>query len=208
MEDTAGIREGERPEAETEASEGERRQTSGRRYGAVAAAIALACAAMAVAAMAAAWAAASSAAPRAPAEQNPPPQPAASAWAEDNAPETPAAAGCEHEWQVMQEIVEVPAKTHEVRHEAVLGTRLEEHTVCNECFAVIDGATERHAAETGHAGYSTNVPVEVEYVEREAWAETVVDEPARQELAPGDRAVCALCGDEKVVRGEGDDASS
>ena len=105
-----------------------------------------------------------------------------------------AQAAHEHAWQPSYEIVSHPAATHEVEHPAVMASRVEEHTVCNTCMSPIDGMTAEHAEEYGHAGYTTGVPVAVDYVEQEAWTETVVDAEAYDELVKV-AAVCAACGE-------------
>lgn len=105
-----------------------------------------------------------------------------------------AQAAHEHSWQPVYELVSHPATTHEVDHPAVMATRVEEHTVCNTCMKPVDGMTAEHAEEYGHAGYTTGVPVAVDYVEQEAWTETVVDAEAYDELVEVARA-CASCGE-------------
>lgn len=88
----------------------------------------------------------------------------------------------EHEWQPIYGIREVPAETHEVEHPAVIGTRTVNHTVCNTCMENVDGAVEAHIEATGHEAYTHDVPVSEQYVEQEAYVETVVDVPARAEI--------------------------
>ena len=105
-----------------------------------------------------------------------------------------AQAAHEHSWQPVYELVSHPAEAHEVEHPAVVATRVEEHTVCNTCMKPVDGMTAEHAEEYGHAGYTTGVPVAVDYVEQEAWTETVVDAEAYDELVEVARS-CASCGE-------------
>ena len=58
---------------------------------------------------------------------------------------------------------------------------------------VIDGQASQHITETGHKGYSTNVPITNDVMVSEAWTETVVDEEAHDELVLNGE-VCSVCG--------------
>ena len=43
------------------------------------------------------------------------------------------------------------------------------HTVCNDCQQTIDGIADAHIKDTGHSGYSTNVPITGEVLVSDAW---------------------------------------
>ena len=106
-----------------------------------------------------------------------------------------------HDWTAVYELVEVPAVTHVVHHDAVYDTETVEETVCNTCGEVVTGATREHAEQTGHDGFTTGVPVEHEVLVSEAWDETVVDEPASSEMVHvADE--CAGCGEVRDVPDE------
>lgn len=115
--------------------------------------------------------------------------------------EDEADAGCEHDWTAVYDLRDVPAKTHVEHHATVYGTETSYETVCNACGAVITGETDRHRSETGHEGYTTGVPIENEVVERDAYDETVVDEPAAVELVHTSDE-CAVCGEVRDVPDE------
>lgn len=85
------------------------------------------------------------------------------------------------------------AVTRTVHHDAEYRTVTNMHTVCNDCGQVIDGRAAEHIADTGHAGYSTNVPVKEQELVRAAWDETVVDKAAWDEQVVVSEA-CSGCG--------------
>ena len=106
-----------------------------------------------------------------------------------------------HDWTAVYELVEVPAVTHVVHHDAVYDTETVEETVCNTCGEVVTGATREHTEQTGHDGFTTGVPIEHEVLVSEAWDETVVDEPASSEMVHvADE--CAGCGEVRDVPDE------
>lgn len=101
----------------------------------------------------------------------------------------------EHQWTTNWVIVETPAKTHTVEHDAVIESQTTYHTVCNICKAECDtaDAVAAHKAETGHnRGFTANVPITNDVVVTPAWTETVVDTPASEELVPNGE-ICTVC---------------
>ena len=74
------------------------------------------------------------------------------------------------------------------------------HTVCNECQQVIDGTADQHIRETGHSGYSTNVPITDEVLVSEGYTHEVTDTPAYDETV-ADEMVCTLCGETRPLDG-------
>lgn len=107
--------------------------------------------------------------------------------------EKPLESAHEHAWEPVLELRDVPAVTHLEHHDAIIGTQISYETVCNMCNAIVTGATGEHTNATGHPSFTRNVPIENELVERAAWDETVIDEPATVELVhTADR--CSGCG--------------
>lgn len=87
---------------------------------------------------------------------------------------------CDHDWEPYKAKKKtIAAKTHTEKIPATYETVTEYHTVCNTCKQKIDGKTKEHAAETGHEGYTTNVPISVTKVKTKASTKTVVDTPAK-----------------------------
>lgn len=99
----------------------------------------------------------------------------------------------DHEWTDLVETFHHDAETKTVHHDAVYEQSVERHTVCNVCKAAIDGKTREHAAETGHEGYTTGVPVTVEKLVKDAYDEEVVVEEAYDEERVIGRE-CGTCG--------------
>ena len=110
---------------------------------------------------------------------------------EDEVPHT-------HDWTITYKTVHHDAVTHTEQVPATYGTETTYHTVCNDCHAVIDGAAQAHLAESGHRGYSTNVPITNEVVLTEATTREVIDQDAWDESVP-DQAVCTTCGATEAV---------
>ena len=106
-----------------------------------------------------------------------------------------------HDWTAVYELVDVPAVTHVEHHDAVYGTETTYETVCNDCDAIVTGVTREHTAETGHTNFTTNVPIENETVEQEAYDETVVDTPATVQLVHTSDQ-CSTCGETRDVEDE------
>ena len=92
------------------------------------------------------------------------------------------------------------AETHTETVEPVYGNETTYHTVCNECQQVIDGIADQHIKETGHSGYSTNVPITDEVVVSEGYTREVTDTPAYDETV-ADELVCTLCGATRPLDG-------
>lgn len=101
-----------------------------------------------------------------------------------------------HDWTVTYKTVHHDAETHTEHVDAVYRPRTSYHTVCNECEQVIDGKADEHIRETGHSGYSTNVPIQDTVMESQAYDKVVTDKDAWDETVP-DKMVCATCGETK-----------
>lgn len=90
-----------------------------------------------------------------------------------------------HTWVPNYATVHHDAVYKDVWHEPVYDTETTYHTVCNDCKKTIDGFAADHIADTGHSGYSTNVPITNEVLKQagysepvlvsEGWDETVVE---------------------------------
>lgn len=109
---------------------------------------------------------------------------------------------CDHDWTITYKTVHHDAVTHTETVEPVYAERTTYHTVCNECKQVIDGKADEHIKETGHSGYSTNVPITDEVLESEGYTKEVTDTPAYDETVP-DKIVCTKCGAERPVEDAG-----
>lgn len=105
--------------------------------------------------------------------------------------------GCNHAWVARLETIRHPQETHEVKHPAIYEESLVGHTVCNECGAVIDGMAQGHLKESGHRGYTTQVPVVESTLVSDEWTETVVDKDAWDETVQTG-AECAVCGEKRA----------
>lgn len=90
-----------------------------------------------------------------------------------------------HTWVPNYKTVHHAAVYENVWHEPVYESETTYHTVCNDCKKTIDGVAADHIADTGHSGYSTNVPITNEVLKQagynepvlvsEGWDETVID---------------------------------
>lgn len=90
-----------------------------------------------------------------------------------------------HTWVPNYATVHHDAVYKDVWHEPVYDMETTYHTVCNDCKKTIDGIAADHIADTGHSGYSTNVPITNEVLKQagytepvlvsEGWDETVVE---------------------------------
>ena len=119
----------------------------------------------------------------------------------------PAAATAEkerkHVWVPVYGIEHTEAVTQTVEVAPTYETRTTAHTVCNDCLAVIDGAAQQHLDETGHSGFTPDVPVTDEVMTDEGGVETVVVKEGTDELVvTGEK--CALCGEEREAPSDGD----
>lgn len=130
-------------------------------------------------------------------EQKAEPQPAADDEDADADDETVQQA-CEHDWTMTYKTVHHDAVTHTETVEPVYASKTSYHTVCNECQQTIDGIADQHIRDTGHSGYSTNVPITGEVLVSEGYSHEVTDTPAYDE-AVADELVCAICGETKPV---------
>ena len=87
-----------------------------------------------------------------------------------------------HDWTPVVETKHTDAVTHTVHHDAQYKTETKYVTLCNICKEEVTGKTAEHTAQTGHnSGFTTNVPKEVQTKTSDAWDETVVDTPAKDE---------------------------
>lgn len=110
------------------------------------------------------------------------------------------AAACDHLWVPQYGSVHHDAVYEQVWHEPVYGTETTYHTVCNTCNALIDGNAAQHIEETGHSGYSTDVPIVNEVVVQSGYYEQVLVKEAWDETVQTG-SVCASCGEEKPLEG-------
>lgn len=101
---------------------------------------------------------------------------------------------CEHDWKVVTKTEHVDEKTETVEVPAVWETSTRPETVCNACMAIVTGKEAEHAAETGHASFTKNVPVEASRIVSEARTETRVVQEAGDVERPSGFDVCTRCG--------------
>ena len=109
-------------------------------------------------------------------------------------PEAPAEEACEHDWKVVTKTERVEEKTETVEVPAVWETSTRPETVCNACMAIVTGKEAEHAAATGHASFTDNVPVEASRIVSEARTETRVVQEAGEVERPSGFDVCTRCG--------------
>ena len=74
-----------------------------------------------------------------------------------------------HDWSITYKTVHHDAVTHTEHVAPVYQNLTTYHTVCNECKQVIDGKADEHIKQTGHSGYSTNVPITDEVMVSEGY---------------------------------------
>lgn len=98
-----------------------------------------------------------------------------------------------HDWSITYKTVHHDAVTHTEHVAPVYQNQTTYHTVCNECKQVIDGKADDHIKQTGHSGYSTNVPITDEVMVSEGYDKQVTDTPAYDETVI-DKLVCTTCG--------------
>ena len=98
-----------------------------------------------------------------------------------------------HDWSITYKTVHHDAVTHTEHVAPVYQNQTTYHTVCNECKQVIDGKADEHIKQTGHSGYSTNVPITDEVMVSEGYDKQVTDTPAYDETVI-DKLVCTTCG--------------
>lgn len=116
---------------------------------------------------------------------------------EDGEPSA-AADSCDHDWTVTYKTEHHDAVTHMETVEPEYEDETTYHTVCNDCKQVIDGKADEHIKETGHSGYSTNVPITDEVLVSEGYTKEVIDTPAYDETVP-DALACTLCGETRPL---------
>lgn len=105
---------------------------------------------------------------------------------------------CEHDWTITYKSVHHDAVTHTETVAPVYANKTEYHTVCNDCEQVIDGIADQHIKDTGHSGYSTNVPITKEVLISEGYTQEITDQAAYDETV-ADKLVCTKCGAERAV---------
>ncbi len=99
----------------------------------------------------------------------------------------------DHDWETNMVTVEAPLLTKNIEHAAEYEDKQVLHTVCNTCHKTIDGSTAEHTKETGHASFTTNVPVVEKVKVKDAWTETVtVQEYQSKTVQNGEK--CRICG--------------
>lgn len=105
---------------------------------------------------------------------------------------------CEHVWIPVYGIEHKEAVTSSHEVDPTYESRTTAHTVCNDCLAIIDGKAQHHLDETGHSGYTPDVPVTDEVMTDEGGIVTVIVENESDELViTGEK--CALCDEERSV---------
>lgn len=100
-----------------------------------------------------------------------------------------------HTWVPNYENVHHEAQVQNVWHEPVYSQETTYHSVCNDCKKVIDGIAADHIADTGHSGYSTNVPIVNEVLVQAGYSEPVVVQEAWDEVVVSG-ATCTSCGEQ------------
>lgn len=105
-----------------------------------------------------------------------------------------------HDWTITYKTVHHDAVTHTETVEPRYEDQTTYHTVCNDCKQVIDGRADEHIRETGHSGYSTNVPITERVLVSEGYTKEVTDTPAYDETVP-DKMVCTTCGATRPLDG-------
>ncbi len=106
--------------------------------------------------------------------------------------------GCAHEWLPAYDTIAHPAETHTVEHAAQYATKASFHTMCNECGALIDGIAAEHLKASGHAGFTTDVPLDETIQIAPVWTETVIDKDASTESVQT-AWKCSQCGTTKPL---------
>ena len=99
-----------------------------------------------------------------------------------------------HIWVPNYATVHHDAVYETVHHDAVYESQTSYHSVCNDCKAVIDGFAADHISDTGHSGYSTNVPITNDVLVQAAYDEPVLVQEAYDETVV-DGVTCTSCGD-------------
>lgn len=118
--------------------------------------------------------------------------------AESSAEAVAAEPSHEHVWVADYSMETVEAVTEKVHHDAVEEEAVEDHTVCNVCKEPIDGKVEAHEKETGHKGATTDVPIKVKKVVKEAYDEEKIVTPEKSQLV-STTETCAVCGEQREI---------
>ncbi len=106
---------------------------------------------------------------------------------------------CDHDWKPYKaKTTTTEAVTKKVTTPAKTEVVTEYHTLCNVCKKKIDGKTKEHAAETGHEGYTTNVPVNVTKTVKKASTKTVTVKKATK-TKTWSKVKCKKCGKVKKL---------
>lgn len=99
-----------------------------------------------------------------------------------------------HTWVPNYATVHHDAVYENVWHEPVYEQQTTYHTVCNDCKKTIDGFAADHITDTGHSGYSTNVPITNEVLKQAGYSEPVlVSEGWDETVIEG--VTCTGCGE-------------
>ena len=122
-------------------------------------------------------------------------------------PEEAAYAACDHQWRTLGLFEATDEVTHTEEVPEVTEVVDIPHTLCNTCFAIVDGQTVEHTAATGHADFSTDVPVPTTIVTQEGYSTEVVDAPATQRFTPV-LEWCPICGATQAVADADDIAAA
>ena len=98
-----------------------------------------------------------------------------------------------HDWVAEYKTVHHDAETHIVHHDAVYENQTLYSTFCNTCNAELEeGKAQEHISQTGHAGFTKNVPHVESVLVKQAWDETITDKEAYDETVLVDYK-CASC---------------
>lgn len=98
--------------------------------------------------------------------------------ASEDAGEAAEAAEASHTWRPVYEEAAAEARTRVEHVEATYREVTELETLCNECKQDVTGHAAEHSEQTGHVGFTTNVPVQKTVVDVPAHDETVTEAPA------------------------------
>ena len=98
--------------------------------------------------------------------------------ASEDAGEAAEAAEASHAWRPVYEEAAAEARTRVEHVEATYREVTELETLCNECKQDVTGHAAEHSEQTGHVGFTTNVPVQKTVVDVPAHDETVTEAPA------------------------------
>lgn len=104
-----------------------------------------------------------------------------------------------HDYVAKYKTVHHKAVTHVKHYPTTYKLETTEHTICNTCGAEIDGKAAKHIKDTGHSGYTKNVPVTKKVVDQKANDVTVVDKKAYDETKLV-KYKCVHCGKKLSVK--------